>query len=270
MSEDILSLGGRVALVTGAGQGVGRQVAIHLSEHNCGGVAVNDYHLSRAEAVVEEIRAAGGKAIAVQADVTDFEAVKAMVAKTELELGTIGVLVNNAGNMGANPTADARKPFWETGPEVWNQAIGVNFYGVLNAVSAVIPGMIARKAPAQSSPSSPTPGASGTAGLRSTAGPRPARQALPGASPGRSVDTTSPPTRSLSPRPGRRQLRRPTRIRNRSSVTSAATSSVGLECRPTSPTWCCSWLRTQVRGSPARPIQSTVGSLWPCSGRLPR
>jgi 2-hydroxycyclohexanecarboxyl-CoA dehydrogenase len=147
MSEDILSLGGRVALVTGAGQGVGRQVAIHLSEHNCGGVAVNDYHLDRAEAVVEEIKAAGGKAIAVQADVTDFEAVKAMVAKTESELGTIGVLVNNAGNLGANPTADARKPFWETGPEVWNQAIGVNFYGVLNAVSAVIPGMIARKAP---------------------------------------------------------------------------------------------------------------------------
>ncbi len=143
MTEDILSLNGRVALVTGAGQGVGRQVAIHLSQHNCGGVAVNDYHLARAEAVVEEIKALGGKAIAVQADVTDFDGVKAMVAKTEAELGPVGVLVNNAGNMGANPTMEARKPFWETGPEVWNQAIGVNFYGVLNAVSAVIPGMIA-------------------------------------------------------------------------------------------------------------------------------
>jgi 3-oxoacyl-[acyl-carrier protein] reductase len=143
MTEDILSLNGRVALVTGAGQGVGRQVAIHLSQHNCGGVAVNDYHLARAEAVVEEIKALGGKAIAVQADVTDFDGVKAMVARTAAELGPVGVLVNNAGNMGANPTMEARKPFWETGPEVWNQAIGVNFYGVLNAVSAVIPGMIA-------------------------------------------------------------------------------------------------------------------------------
>jgi 3-oxoacyl-[acyl-carrier protein] reductase len=110
-------------------------------------VAVNDYHLDRAEAVVEEIRALGAKAIAVQADVTDFEAVKAMVATTERELGTVGVLVNNAGNMGANPTPDVRKPFWETGPEVWNHAIGVNFYGVLHAVSAVIPGLIARQAP---------------------------------------------------------------------------------------------------------------------------
>lgn len=144
--SDVLSLGGRVAFVTGAGQGVGRQIAIQLAEHDCGGVAVNDYHLDRAEAVAAEIRAAGGKAIAVQADVTDFAAMKAAVAKTADELGPIGVLVNNAGNMGANPTADIRKPFWETSPEVWNQAIGVNFYGVLNAVSAVIPGMIDSKA----------------------------------------------------------------------------------------------------------------------------
>lgn len=146
MSNDLLSLGGRVALVTGAGQGVGRQIALHFAQHGSGGVAVNDYHLSRAEAVAEEIRAAGGKAMAVQADVTDLDGVKAMVAAVEGELGTIGVLVNNAGNQGANPTAEARKPFWETGPEVWNQAIGVNFYGVLNCSSAVIPGMIARQA----------------------------------------------------------------------------------------------------------------------------
>ena len=145
--DDILSLGGRVALVTGAGQGVGRQIALHLAAHNCGGVAVNDYHLERAEAVVKEIRAAGGKAIAVQADVSDFDAVKAMVARVADELGPVGVLVNNAGNLGANPTAEARKPFWETGPEVWDQAIGVNLYGVMNTVSAVIPGMIARDAP---------------------------------------------------------------------------------------------------------------------------
>jgi 2-hydroxycyclohexanecarboxyl-CoA dehydrogenase len=145
--DDILSLGGRVALVSGAGQGVGRQIALHLSAHDCGGVAVNDYHLERAEAVAEEIRAAGGKAIAVQADVSDYEQVKAMVAKTADELGPVGVLVNNAGNLGANPPAEAMKPFWEVGPEVWNASTGVNFYGVLNCVSAVIPGMIARQGP---------------------------------------------------------------------------------------------------------------------------
>jgi 3-oxoacyl-[acyl-carrier protein] reductase len=147
MTDNILDLSGRVALVTGAGQGVGRQIALHLARHNSAGVAVNDYHLDRAEAVAEEIRAAGGKAIAVQADVTDLEAVKAMVDRTEAEVGTIGVLVNNAGNMGATPTEDIFKPFWETSPEVWNQAIGVNLYGVINCAAAVIPGLIKRQAP---------------------------------------------------------------------------------------------------------------------------
>jgi 2-hydroxycyclohexanecarboxyl-CoA dehydrogenase len=146
MSE-ILDLNGRVAFVTGAGQGVGRQVALHLAGHNAGGVAVNDYVLERAEKVAEEIREAGGKALAVQADVTNLDSVKAAVAKTEAALGKIGVLVNNAGNAGATPHADARKPFWETGPDAWNSFIGVNFYGVINCTSACIPGMIASGAP---------------------------------------------------------------------------------------------------------------------------
>ncbi|WP_417595100.1 SDR family NAD(P)-dependent oxidoreductase [Parasphingorhabdus sp.] len=90
-----------------------RAVALHLSAHNSGGVAVNDYHLDRAETVAEEIRAAGGKAIAVQSDVTDLDAVKDMVAKIKADLGPVGTLINNAGNMGANPTAEVMKPFWE-------------------------------------------------------------------------------------------------------------------------------------------------------------
>ena len=145
---DILDLGGRVALVTGAGQGVGRQVALQLaSAAGSGGVVVNDYVLERAEAVAEEIRAAGGKALALQADVSDHSGVKAMVARAEGELGTIGVLVNNAGNAGANPSAELGKPFWETAPEVWNSFIGVNLYGVMNCCAAVIPGMLKRQAP---------------------------------------------------------------------------------------------------------------------------
>jgi len=147
MDRDILDQSGRVALVTGAGQGVGRQIALHLSAHNSGGVAVNDYHLDRAETVAEEIRAAGGKAIAVQSDVTDLDAVKDMVAKIKSDLGPVGTLINNAGNMGANPTAEVIKPFWETGPEVWNQSIGVNLYGVINCTGAVMRDLIERNAP---------------------------------------------------------------------------------------------------------------------------
>jgi 3-oxoacyl-[acyl-carrier protein] reductase len=144
---DILDLNGRVALVTGGGQGVGRQVALHLADHNAGGVVVNDYVLDRAEQVAEEIRAAGGRALALQADVSDHANVKDMVARAQAELGPIGVLVNNAGNAGANPSPELRKPFWETEPAVWNSFIGVNLYGVMNCTAAVIPGMIARQAP---------------------------------------------------------------------------------------------------------------------------
>lgn len=144
--DDLLSLTGRVALISGAGQGVGRQIALHFAAHGAAGVVVNDYHLDRAQAVAGEVEAAGGKAIAVRADVTDLAAVKAMVAEAEKAFGGIDILVNNAGNAGATPDPDARKPFWETGPEAWDSFIRVNLYGVINCASACIPKMIERKA----------------------------------------------------------------------------------------------------------------------------
>ncbi|MES5487372.1 SDR family oxidoreductase [Bradyrhizobium sp. INPA03-11B] len=143
--NDILDLNGKVTLITGAGQGVGRQIALHFAAHNAAGIVVNDYFLERAEQVAREINAAGGKAIAAQADVTDLASVKAMIGKAEQAFGPVDVLVNNAGNAGATPDPDARKPFWETGPEVWNSFIGVNLYGVINCASACIPQMIERK-----------------------------------------------------------------------------------------------------------------------------
>lgn len=143
--SQILDLSGKVGLVTGAGQGVGRQIALHFAQHNADGVVVNDYFLDRAQAVVEEIKAAGGRAIAVQADVTDNDSVKELFAKANEEFGRVDVLVNNAGNAGATPDENARKPFWETGPQAWNSFIGVNFYGVINCAAAAIPGMIERQ-----------------------------------------------------------------------------------------------------------------------------
>jgi 2-hydroxycyclohexanecarboxyl-CoA dehydrogenase len=140
--SDILDLKGRIALITGAGQGVGRQAALHFAAHNAGGVIVNDFFKERAEAVAEEVRALGCKALPVQCDVTKLDAVKAMVAAGAREFGPISILVNNAGNAGAEPTADARKPYWETTTADWDSFIKVNFYGVINATAAVIPGMI--------------------------------------------------------------------------------------------------------------------------------
>lgn len=143
--DNILSMQGKVALVTGAGQNVGREIARFMAAHGADGVVVNDFVLERAQAVADEIQAEGGQAIALQADVSDHASVQAMLAKAVAHYGRIDVLVNNAGNAGANPDAAVRKPFYETGPEVWKQWIGVNFDGVLNCTASALPGMIERK-----------------------------------------------------------------------------------------------------------------------------
>jgi 2-hydroxycyclohexanecarboxyl-CoA dehydrogenase len=138
----MLDLTGGVALVTGAGQGVGAATARYLAAYGAV-VAVNDFVLDRAEAVAAEIRDAGGTAMALQADVTDYRGVLAMAERVAGQLGPITVLVNNAGNAGASPAAVGRKPFWESDPTDWAPFLAVNLDGVLYACRAVIPGMIA-------------------------------------------------------------------------------------------------------------------------------
>jgi len=143
MTKFTFDLTGRVALVTGAGQGVGREIARTLADHGAK-VAVNDFMLDRAENTVREIHAAGGTAIAVQADVGDFAGVSAMVAKIEKELGQVDILVNNAGNAGPDG-AMPRLNFWETDPAEWERYLHVNLYGVMTCARACTPGMVARQ-----------------------------------------------------------------------------------------------------------------------------
>ncbi len=137
----LLDLSGKVALVTGAGQGVGAAIARYLAA-NGAAVAVNDYVLERAEQVASEISSQGGRAIAVQGDVTDFDAVRELAGAIAEELGPVTVLVNNAGNAGAGPSGVARGAFWESEPAEWEPFLRVNLYGVLHCCRAVIPGMI--------------------------------------------------------------------------------------------------------------------------------
>lgn len=145
IGDDLLDIGGQVALVTGAGQNAGRAIALELARHGAGGVAVNDFVAERAEAVAEEIRALGVPAIAVPFDVSDLEAVRAAVAKAEAELGPVTVLVNNAGMAGPGGSLRPTQNFWEEDPANWPHYLGTNLYGVFNCCHAAIPGMVAAK-----------------------------------------------------------------------------------------------------------------------------
>ena len=140
----IFSLQGRTALITGAGQGVGRETALQMAAHGANGIVVNDYYLDRAEAVAEEVRAAGTAALAVQADVSKYQQVCEMVAKATTDLGTVDILVNNAGNAGPDGII-ATPQFWETGPESWGPWLETNFHGVLNCSHAALPGMMEQR-----------------------------------------------------------------------------------------------------------------------------
>jgi 2-hydroxycyclohexanecarboxyl-CoA dehydrogenase len=142
--QDLLSLSGKTALVTGAGQGVGRQIALHFGAHDAAAVVVNDYYLERAESVAAEIEAAGTRALAIECDVTDHAAVHAMADHAQAAVGPIDILVNNAGNAGPEASIVDPTPFWETGPDEWAPWLGANFFGVLNCTSAVVGGMVER------------------------------------------------------------------------------------------------------------------------------
>lgn len=142
--QKLFDLGGRVAMVTGAGQGVGRAIAHALGAFGAGGLIVNDFDANRAAQVVEELAAKGVKAAAMVADVSDHAQIRARVAELAAALGPIDILVNNAGNFGTSAWPDRQGFFWETSPERWQQFIGVNLYGVMNCCHAVLPGMVER------------------------------------------------------------------------------------------------------------------------------
>lgn len=145
IGEDLLDLGGQVALVTGAGQGAGRGIALELARHGAGGVAVNDFVAERAEAVAAEIEAKGVPAVAVPFDVTDLTAVRDAAAKVAERLGAATILVNNAGMAGPSARMALAAPFWEEDPGEWGKYMGTNLYGVFNCCHTVLPAMVAAK-----------------------------------------------------------------------------------------------------------------------------
>jgi 3-oxoacyl-[acyl-carrier protein] reductase len=129
-----IRLDGRVALVTGASRGIGRAIALALAEQGAK-VAVN--YVSRdgdAEAVVGAIRANGGTAVAVRADVSTAAEVDAMIASVTAQLGAVDILVNNAG-------IALRRDVYDLTEADFDRTMAVNLKSAFLCTQAVVPGM---------------------------------------------------------------------------------------------------------------------------------
>jgi 2-hydroxycyclohexanecarboxyl-CoA dehydrogenase len=137
MEASISRLKDKVAIVTGSAQGIGRAIAMRLASEGAK-VAIADLDFEGAGRTAEEIKQAGGSALAVKLDVSRLQDALDAADRVERELGPIDILVNNAG-------WDKLEPFLESTPETWDKVIAINYRGVLNCCKAVAPRMQQRK-----------------------------------------------------------------------------------------------------------------------------
>lgn len=131
----MFSLAGKVAVVTGAQQGIGRQYAAALAR---AGAAVCASDITNPEATAAEIGKAGGEALAVACDVTDNESLRRMVAEVERKFGRLDILVNNAALFGALGMAS----FTDIPEDEWDRVMTVNIRGTWQATKAAFPLMV--------------------------------------------------------------------------------------------------------------------------------
>lgn len=126
---DARALEGQVAIVTGAGRGIGRAIALAFARAGAA-VALASRTESELEAVAAEVRELGERPLVVPTDVVDEAAVERLVERTVAELGTLDVMVNNAG------AAPFLAPFMETRPEGFAKYFGVNFWSMVYGTRA--------------------------------------------------------------------------------------------------------------------------------------
>ena len=128
-----MNFNGQTALITGAGRGIGKTIAVKLAESGLD-IAIADMN-PVSDDVLREIEEYGTKCLAFQLDVTDVESVYSVVKKIIDETGSIHILVNNAGITKDNL-------FMRMKPEQWSQVIDVNLNGVFHVTKAVIRTMV--------------------------------------------------------------------------------------------------------------------------------
>jgi NAD(P)-dependent dehydrogenase (short-subunit alcohol dehydrogenase family) len=128
----------QVAIVTGGGRGIGREIAEGLAREGAS-VAITGRSASHLEETVAAIEQLGVRGLAFPADVADPEAMKRLVAETESRLGPVDVFVSNAAIEG--PLG----PVWEISNEAWRRCLEINVMGAFNCAQAVLPGMVERR-----------------------------------------------------------------------------------------------------------------------------
>src|SRR5512137_2979111 len=133
-----MELKGKTAIVTGSARGIGEGIAMVLAREGAN-VVVNSRKPDDCAAVVQKITSAGGKAIAVGADVSKKADAQAMAEATLKAFGTIDILVNNAG-IEATPTLAV-----DLSEEQWDRVLGINLKGVFLCIQAVLPAMMQQK-----------------------------------------------------------------------------------------------------------------------------
>ena len=137
-----MKLKDKVAVVTGAGGGIGRAVCLRLADEGAT-VAVTDLALERAAAVAAEIQSAGGRACGFQMDVTHPGEVTRTFRDIVAALGPVDILVNNAG--GSAGLRGKLSRFKDADPETWAWVIDLNLHGTLRCIQAVLGRMVERR-----------------------------------------------------------------------------------------------------------------------------
>ncbi|MBQ3132390.1 MAG: 3-oxoacyl-ACP reductase FabG [Clostridia bacterium] len=125
-------------LITGASRGIGRATALAFAKAGWWVAANYNHSHKEAMSLVEEIKAMGGTAIAIQCDVSDYDACASMINRVRDAFGHIDALVNNAG-------VSCDMLFTDTSPEVWRRTFSINVDGAYNCCHAVLGDMISRK-----------------------------------------------------------------------------------------------------------------------------